>query len=104
MDWRKELLLERLRSPPPDAPPPVEVPLLPDTMEVGVDTAFRADTAATPDTSSPTDTAVTPDTMINPDTAAAADPLPGDAVTVDTTVHGKRRPGRVPKRFPGAEP
>ncbi len=31
MNWRKELILSRLRGPTPPAPPPVEVPVLPDT-------------------------------------------------------------------------
>jgi len=41
MAWRRELLLARLRGPPPPAPPTVEVPLLPDTAVSGRDTLER---------------------------------------------------------------
>jgi len=35
MAWRKEMLLHRMRARPPPSPPPVNVPLLPDTASAG---------------------------------------------------------------------
>jgi monofunctional biosynthetic peptidoglycan transglycosylase len=42
MEWRKANLLSRLRGPQPLPPPPVEVPLLPDTLGSGDDTVSVA--------------------------------------------------------------
>ena len=41
MVWRREMLLLRLRGPPLPPPPHIEVPLLPDTADSGVDTTPR---------------------------------------------------------------
>jgi monofunctional biosynthetic peptidoglycan transglycosylase len=41
MAWRRDMLILRLRGPPPPPPPQIEVPLLPDTVLSGGDTASR---------------------------------------------------------------
>ena len=95
MDWRKGLLLSRLRSPPPDAPPAVEVPLLPDTFDVGVDTAVTSETISPPDTAIPPDTAAAADTIQGGPKEPAQD---GPAFGGDTSAGGRNKRPRKEAR------